>query len=459
MKPTEVVEKIFDIEKELNLFDQKISGVYFWKLIRLSIFSKINEKLGTYEQAHNKEQNSHLQKIKSIYPKLKNTYLYSVFSRTSEVDTLVFEHGRKVLVDGEYVDIYTYYKVDELENKNASYEIVDRPYLSKHYHLASTNRSYSECFSFNYLFKKYFSKVKLDKPEQELLNKLEDKIEKTFGLKIILNSLVSNKIKMFKVKKNQYIKMLRKRSVKKVYIVVSYIYEDLVAACQELGIECIELQHGSIIYHHLGYSFPHNKKIPYFPEKLELFGEYWYDSTPIPVEHENISVVGYPYLSKMLGKYKDVRKVKNRIVFVSQGTVATGMSKVALGLAKDNKDLEVYYKLHPGEFGRWKEEYINLIEAQRLENVHIIESELHLYEVMAFSEYLVGVYSTAIYEGLVLNCKTILLKLNGIEFMNDLIEKKIVKIAESSGDIENLMQNENFKKIDSEYFFKGALNG
>ena len=65
---------------------------------------------------------------------------------------------------------------------------------------------------------------------------------------------------------------------------------------------------------------------------------------------------------------------------------------------------------------------------QKKYNVSIV-TNVDLYEYLAKSEYQAGVFSTALYEGVEFNCKTILLKLPGIEYMDQFIKinKPIIK--------------------------------
>ena len=56
----------------------------------------------------------------------------------------------------------------------------------------------------------------------------------------------------------------------------------------------------------------------------------------------------------------------------------------------------------------------------------IDNSEIPLYELMAKSNYQIGAFSTAIYEGLMFNCKTFIVDVPGTEYLNDLIEKGYV---------------------------------
>jgi len=79
------------------------------------------------------------------------------------------------------------------------------------------------------------------------------------------------------------------------------------------------------------------------------------------------------------------------------------------------------YKLHPGEFSRWKS-YKSLQKLNEFKNVLIIKDEIPLYELLAMSVLQIGVYSTALYEGVEFGCKTILLDVNGIENMDRFIQ-------------------------------------
>lgn len=99
-------------------------------------------------------------------------------------------------------------------------------------------------------------------------------------------------------------------------------------------------------------------------------------------------------------------------------------------------------------------DYTYLVEANKYNNLIIVEDEIPLYELLATSEFLIGVYSTVIFEGLTLQCKTILLDLEGVEFLEYLIKKDIVKIAKESCDVLKLIKKDDFITIDRDYFFK-----
>ena len=86
----------------------------------------------------------------------------------------------------------------------------------------------------------------------------------------------------------------------------------------------------------------------------------------------------------------------------------------------------------------------------------INKSEPPLYELFAKSHYQIGAFSTAIYEGLAFNCKTFIIDVPGVEYLDDLIDKDIVKKVKSSEELINYINNGNIsiQEYDKDYFFK-----
>lgn len=153
-------------------------------------------------------------------------------------------------------------------------------------------------------------------------------------------------------------------------------------------------------------------------------------------------------------KYLYNNKEKNTVLFISQGTIGNKLSEIAYNHALSNPDQIVTYKLHPGEYARWEKEYTYLLRAKKLSNFRIIDdNRTDLYLLLSKSEYAIGVYSTAIYEGLIMGCKTILMNLPGIEYMEYLIHKGIVKLADNHNEIKKIMSSNYTLTIDHEYFF------
>ena len=164
--------------------------------------------------------------------------------------------------------------------------------------------------------------------------------------------------------------------------------------------------------------------------------------------------MGFSYFQEQSKKFKNISANDKQILFISQGVIGKYLSALALKAAEKLPDYNIIYKLHPGEYETWKN-YDDLVKASKLENVKVIDnSEIELYQLFAQSEYQIGAFSTAIYEGLMFNCKTFILDVPGIEYLNDLIDDGYVyKINDADDLVENL---EKFspKEYDENFFFK-----
>lgn len=426
MKIKELTEKFYEIEKELNLIEQQIMGVYFWKLIRFNIYYKLTREIAGYEQAFIELKLSEKQLEKQDQIKSYNANNHSYIARKNPVDILVFESARRANIDGIYREIYTYKKIQELEDNNISYEIVERSYLLKYSETPSLKRSYFDDYGDEY--KKHRSSFELcfNLHDYALIKTISSKIFDIFNVSFNLKEQVESSVRGFLIRKTIIKNALLKRKVKKIYIVVSYGLDPIIAAAQELNIECIEIQHGAIYYYDAIYSFPYNKKVPYFPDKIELFGNYWKETAHIPLPKDKLVSKGYPYLREQLKKYPHLIKNNNKITMVSQGTIGKKLSDYAYQLALNNPNLEIVYKLHPGEFDRWKDSYTGLLKSKELPNFKIIQDEKNIYELLLTSKYIFGVYSTTIFEALEAGCKVFLVDLPGVDRLDNLVLSNLV---------------------------------
>ncbi|MDL2271193.1 CDP-glycerol glycerophosphotransferase family protein, partial [Methanobrevibacter sp. OttesenSCG-928-I08] len=261
----------------------------------------------------------------------------------------------------------------------------------------------------------------------------------------------------------EYLKLFKLKQPKQIFVVVAYENNAVVKAAKDLNIEVIEIQHGTISKYHLGYSYPNKtrcfngklEEIAYFPDKLLSFGDYWNNSSYFPISREHIISIGFPYFESNTKNYMGVNKESNKILFISQGVIGKYLSKFAFELGEKLSSYEIIYKLHPGEYSSWRENYKYLLDASKLDNFKVIDNNnTPLYQLFAESNYQIGVFSTAIYEGLSFNCKTFVLDFPGVEYLDDLVDDGFICKINS---VNELIQNiETFapKNYNKDFFFK-----
>jgi hypothetical protein len=151
-----------------------------------------------------------------------------------------------------------------------------------------------------------------------------------------------------------------------------------------------------------------------------VWNKYWKDKIQLPIDNDNVVCYGNKFFDQQKSKYGEIEKKKGQIVVISQGVIGGRLSSLILEHAGKLSSHKIVYKLHPGEYDRWRD-YESLVVLSKMENVEIA-TECDLYRVFAQSEYQIGVFSTAIYEGMAFGVKTVLAQLPGIEYMEDMLK-------------------------------------
>lgn len=448
----EVVNFIEKIERELSLLNYKIDGVYFWKLIRFPIFDKILANDSVMNNSFNHKK-INIYFFMQILKQEINIVSKDALKYAKKSDILIMKSPRKTRYDNQFRDIYTYFIERELrKNTDLKVETFEIGIQNQEI-LKDNNSKFAMESRIIQKIKQKKLKVNINKAEKELLMKIQQSILLEYGLEIYIENFVDKVIRSFKVKQNYYKKLFLKTKPKTIFLVCSYGNEAMISAAQDLNIKVVEIQHGTMSKYHVGYDFGDMKKIPYFPDELLLFGEYWKEITDIPLQSQNIKVIGYPYLGEQLKNYKDVEKQKNTLIFLSQPTIARPLIEIALNFAKKNEKYKIIYKLHPNEYSIWKKDYPKLLEAIKLNNFVLVDDQKkNLHELLSYGEYQIGVYSTAIYEGLELGCKTVLIDLPGLEEVEFLIDQKLALLVKNENELLESINNFN-----AEYYKRGFV--
>jgi hypothetical protein len=454
-KISDVIEFIEKLELIYNLYDKKINDIYFWKIIRYDIYMLITKGVGVLDESQPNDINNSL----SIIEKLKKDFTlikYNALKGSYLKDILIFQSSRKTKVNGKDIDIYTHYLASELETLSmVSYDLLESTFFGIDYHKQNTSKLALRTSLKSKLIR-MFKVTRFNFGDIQLLKEIKYEILREFNIDLDIFTLVKQAIEKFKFDYKYYNKLVRKRKPKSIYLVCSYGLEALISAAKSNGVEVIEIQHGTMSKFHIGYSFPSKAKVPYFPDKILLFGKYWSDATPLPLPNSKRILCGYPYLEKQIEKDKNVVKNnKSNMIFLSQPTISNRLSKVAFDFAKNNEQYNVFYKLHPSEFKVWKKNYEFLVKGNDLQNFIVIDNNnKNLYELFTEVEIQVGVYSTAIFEGIAMGLRTILVDLPGIEYMEYLIEKEMVTKVNDADELALCIKEDPLLNYDKNYFFK-----
>ena len=304
-------------------------------------------------------------------------------------------------------------------------------------------------FLIDYLKKIY----KLNDEEELFIRSLEERFNNVYRIKVNLKQIILKKLDLFYLNYEKFYKLFKNKENKELFLICSYGKEGIIKAARDLNIRVIEFQHGTMDKYHLGYSFEGFNNIPYFPDEFYLFGKFWADSTPLPLKKEFLKTKGFTNLNMKLSEYKILQK-KKKILFISQWTINDILFEKAVETAKEYPLYEIVFRLHPSDNDK-ANVYKEHLKKLNLKNLKLSDINISILEELSDAEFVAGVYSTAIYEALVLRCKVIVLNMGGVEHIEYLIQQKYATLVELKEKIK--LKNIDNKLIDVKYFF-GDIN-
>jgi len=438
------------IETDLDLFSIEVDGVPVWERVRFHVFREISRQRGR-GQAHTEIDSDLFDHLRGIGLWLRNAVYRNPYL-AGEHEVLFFGHARRKLeADGYWWDIYCdpIHKQGELD-----YVHFESSRLLTHNTPAKTeNLRYLELLGFTGTLQR---KLGFRKPDisREVVGRLEEaeaEIHEQLDADVDLVTKVRKKLHVRKTTLPLYERLLERTDPELVVVVVAYGRETLIEACKRRGVPVVELQHGVIYDYHYGYSYPEGETKFAFPDYLFTFGEFWNENVRFPLPDDHVIPVGYPYLEERLSAYDNVER-SEQLLFISQGTIGAELSRFALEVHDDDRiDHEVVYKLHPGEYDRWEDEYPWLARS----DVRVIdEPEPPLYRLFAESTAQVGVGSTAVYEGLCFDLETFVFDTNGSDVLLPLVEDGTAATISTPDELVREMNREQRRRFDRERFFK-----
>lgn len=197
------------------------------------------------------------------------------------------------------------------------------------------------------------------------------------------------------------------------------------------------------------YNIP--QKDDFIPDEVLTFGEYWNQTTCYPGK---MVAIGNPHLEECVTTMKTIKYFPT-ILILSQGPVGDALVKLAIELKKlvrkKGISARIIYKLHPNEYISWKKIYPELVDSE----IEVVDNnEKDLYYYFSISTHQIGVFSTAIYEGMAFGVKTIIYKVYRYETMKDIIEAGYAKLADDGNSVLNEIMNKEEQKVPTEMIWK-----
>lgn len=424
-------EKFVTVEQKHGLLDTRIAGFQLYAMRRVKVFYALAVALGLYNDPH-----------PGAGPKADKPKTISLNFADAPEQTVVVVPFRR-LVGG--VDPYSDSVIQRLQEAGGKPTVWEWEWMRR---IQDTARNQNRSSLLGKLSRK------LSGPANEAAwQKIVRILEKEFEVKLPDLSLPKSLVFNYQSDVDVFASYLKAAKTKELYLVDAYSNQWLVLAAKKAGVRVIEIQHGFVNEFHPAYSYPKGSpELEHAPNELLVWGKFWAEGVRFP-KGMTASVSGPSrQFTRFRNSLASVQRKPKQILFTSQGAVSEALSQAAIACAKAMTEYQVIYRLHPNED----------LSSYPQNNLPLNFSYSHktpmFLELVAGSEYLVGAFSTTLYEGLALGARVLVLPLTGYENMNRAIASGDVTVIESIDAIREAVLRAKPAENADNYYAKEILN-
>lgn len=211
-----------------------------------------------------------------------------------------------------------------------------------------------------------------------------------------------------------YSEVFRRWGTRQVFIVNAYSHPAIVAGAKAAGARVIELQHGFLSPYHPAYSFPHRVRVQSSPHRIITWGSFWREGMSLArgTDIRSGGATESFELARTNALADDERS--NMLVVTSQGAVGEALFSSAVAFARAAPELDVVFRLHPNESLSAFEQLLGALREPPA-NLSLSHGDPPFMSLLSSARFVVGAFSTTLYEGLALGARVIALTLPGHE--------------------------------------------
>lgn len=384
---------ILAVEEAESLPSWRVGDVYLWQVIRERLFTHIAEQLGLYQPVPAKEpipQQLEVpiqQSAVAVLPFVRrdangsDPFSADIISAAEQVSgpALVFGIGASDVGSG----LPQFETLDKLFLQRARFAAKLRVLVTQRKHHAETWARVIEFLE---------TELSVDLAKYRAFPRW------------LLVDFISREVGWFS---------LFRTSKSKVLFAVNAWQLPTVAAAKRAGLRVIEPQHGVISSMHPRLSWKDEIAGAYLPDEFWQWGSYWGEALPASVKRVTIGAPSFLTAQRGVAK-------KRQLLVIGQPQQSKNIIQFARFIAASVKNLEVVFKPHPQEK---LEEVIAMLDGfgERPSNLRVESPNAETLPMIAQSEFVVGVYSTALFEAVALGCKVGVLKLDGWKHVHTLV--------------------------------------
>jgi hypothetical protein len=403
------------VEGKSKAISARFSSVQLYPLLRTRIFYALAQGVGLFDNPHPNFSKPELPEGLPALPNLETL---------AKVDAVVIPFRRRVAGGEPYSDAI----LARLAAEGKSVRVIDFDFDQAAYDadnsvldLGRLREQYTERFT-EQVNKNL--RITSREPAENRWTKIITAFEAEFGVELEkFSKYPKYLVRRTLVDQLGFAELFKNLGAKELYIVNAYSEPSLVLAGKRAGLTVTEIQHGFISKFHPAYSYPGGflrAKVDSVAQQIATWGEYWGTDTKLPRGTKTI-VTGptLPFAEYRSKALAENRIVPGQVLFTSQGAIGAELFHAAVKTARQHPELSVIFRLHPNESLDDYRELGNQLEANHglhlPANFSLSHRDPIFLDLVSQSEFLIGAFSTTLFEGLALGCKVLVLPLSGYE--------------------------------------------
>lgn len=412
-------EAVWAAESKFGLLDWEVNGVKPWQAGRFSVFQSLSSAMGLFEHTPDETPAEWSGRVGYHARLLRGALTHNPFAGFGQYDAMVFESPRSASIGGITGCVYTHALADSLTRAGKRVQLLDTQLAGVHTKSPDVRRCFTDAIGLESGLRFRLSRWKPTVADQAVLGQAEEYLRDRLETRVDLRGLLWPGVPRFLASYAVYRRLFELRRPSEIYCVCAHgNLGALVAAGRRLGVRVTEVQHAVVSAHHLGYSYPEqsaSRRLEYFPDRFLAWDRNWNQLPPLPCPVERIA----PHWTPLTLAHQGVARTKGLMVVLSQPPIARRLAQALLDRKAELQRFEVVVKPHPAELrDPTLRAMFAMLSGEKNFRVAVDEP---LYALLPRAEYQIGVYSTAIYEGIDLGCRTLLVPLPGIEHLTHLI--------------------------------------
>ncbi len=425
---SENAEHFLALEEREGLWDRSLAGCGYWQYLRVPVFYDIATQCGQLGKLQNLEPKRYVAEGVRQVKDLGRILRRYDHTRVTPADLLFLNHTRHYPLEQRLVSPYTHFLLEDLPATYWDFQFSDRGLhhvndgLERVLYLDALYQSGYKAYALLWRWRSLRGEIRKSAIQ------LERTLRAEFGVSggaPRLDRLIWNAVRVHNGWGPLCDRLLERARPRLIVNVVHYSWPWIAFTlrARQKGIPVAELQHGAVSAEHIAYRLASGRSSPSAPDYFLSFGKYWSERvSALNLPAQRTPAIGFAWLEARRPPARQPRAAHSQkmLLVLSQSSIGVELSRFVALAAPRLRELgwSIVYRLHPGETHGWSERMPWLLGA----GVSICQSEVSLYERFSEATAQLGVYSTALYEGLAFGLPTLIARLPGSDALADLVD-------------------------------------